>query len=150
VHYFLPEPTPEDESKWGRKPIDEALIKPEFKPLVDRIKASVFHSEHQLEPTIGSKEGIALLDGITILDADMSRVCQHGKTSGKSIYWLLVDHKTKVCRICGIRRGTEQRAIGCVRTDLGHRPFRCPGIDANCYRCGPYPYVYVHLFQHLF
>jgi hypothetical protein len=86
LHYFLPGLTPEDESKWGRKPIDEALIKPEFKPLVDRIKASDFHSEHQLEPTIGSKEGIELLDGIKVLGADMSRVCQHGKISGKSIY----------------------------------------------------------------
>ncbi|PVF92072.1 hypothetical protein CPB86DRAFT_663205, partial [Serendipita vermifera] len=61
--------------------------------------------------------------------------------SDKSIYWLLIEETGNTCRMCGSVRGSQERAIACVRSDLGHRPFVCSGGKIGCLVCGPEPYV---------
>ncbi|PVG03763.1 WD40 repeat-like protein [Serendipita vermifera] len=113
----------------GKPAMEEKTIKEEYKVLVERIKASEFYKTNEMEPTIGSKEGLAILD-----------VLRHETIYKKSIYWILVDEPTKICLLCGIHRVSQERAMSCVRSDLGHKPFCCPGMEAGCKKCGPEPY----------
>ncbi|PVF91208.1 hypothetical protein CPB86DRAFT_390019, partial [Serendipita vermifera] len=66
---------------------------------------------------------------------------RHTKLSDKSIYWLLIEEYGNTCRICGSGRGSQERAIACARSDIGHRPFVCSGEEAGCLKCGPEPYI---------
>ncbi|KIM30298.1 hypothetical protein M408DRAFT_296558 [Serendipita vermifera MAFF 305830] len=53
--------------------------------------------------------------------------------SKRSLFTLFVDEKLRCCLFCGSSKTTISRALGCVRSHLGHKPFRCTG----CQSCNP-------------
>lgn len=113
-------------------PATESTLGPGLNSLLLLIKGSTFYADGRLEPTIGSEECDELLANSTVLPFSTIP-----KLKGKSIYWLFMDEKSKICLLCGLKKGSQGRVLSCVRSDLGHRPFRCPGIDGGCKRCGP-------------
>ncbi|PVF93246.1 hypothetical protein CPB86DRAFT_715867, partial [Serendipita vermifera] len=53
----------------------------------------------------------------------------------KSIYYLFVDETEHRCLFCGSIKTSFTRAVNCVRSHLGHRPFQCGGESMGCSRC---------------
>jgi hypothetical protein len=148
---LVPPPVPEDSyprntQKTGKKPNkareciqvafgryspfpNEALAK-----LLPLIVGSSFISAHQLEPTIDSEEGQALLSEIVYFTDCPPRALQ---ISNLSIFTLMVDFSSRKCLICGSSKTSIDRAVGCIRSHLDHRPFVCGGGGSICcVRCG--------------
>jgi hypothetical protein len=118
-------------SRLGRV-VKEPNLDARLHSLLLLLKKSAFYVEDRLEPSIGSDECNVLLAGITAYPLTFTRGLE-----GKSIYSLFINTQERTCRICGSIKGSPVRAISCVRSDLGHRPFHCPGIKEGCKRCGP-------------
>jgi hypothetical protein len=103
--------------------------------LLEFISQSTFIGSNQLEPSIDSDEGQRLLKNIR----DMSDCPPMAfQKSNLSIFALLVDINSRRCLICNSAKSSLDRAIGCVRSHLNHRPFVCGGEPAGCVRCKDY------------
>jgi hypothetical protein len=48
---------------------------------------------------------------------------------------IFVDSVEKKCLLCGAPKTSMPRALGCVRSHLGLRPFTCPGPQKGCRKC---------------
>jgi hypothetical protein len=82
-----------------------------------------------LEPTIGSE----LADNILIEVCDKTGVWLGNIVNkGESLYFLFIDKARRVSFICGHSSRTSDRALGHIRSMLGHRPFECLGISHGC------------------
>jgi hypothetical protein len=100
---------------------------------LDLIKTSAFIWFNQFEPSINSEAGQDLLRTVSNHHGCPPIPDQH---SGQSIYILMVDRSTKQCLMCGQTKSSLERAITCIRTHLGHKPFVCGGYSAKCLTCG--------------
>ena len=96
------------------------------------IKGSNFILNHQLEPTISSADGQALISMISHLPGcpPMAR-----DRSDQSIFTLLVDCQARRCLICRSTKTSKERAVCCIRSHFRHRPFVCRGEVAGCLSC---------------
>jgi hypothetical protein len=103
--------------------------------LLDLIIQASFIKAHQLEPSIDSSEGQVLLKNVWDLPDCPPMAFQK---SNLSIFALLIDLNVRRCLICGSAKSSLDRAIGCVRSHLDHRPFVCGGEPAGCFRCRDY------------
>jgi hypothetical protein len=99
---------------------------------LDLINCSLFKWLDLPEPTLNHEEGRGLLEKISYLPG-CPLVPERYRS--RSIFILLVDCATKKCLICGVMKGTLERAIGCVRAHLNHRPFICGGNADGCLAC---------------
>ena len=99
--------------------------------LLSLLAGSLFVSTHQPEPTIDSADGQALLSQIACIPDCPSTASQKTHIS---IYVLLLDIPKRKCLLCGSSKSSLDRAIGCVRSHLNHRPFVC-GVQSAC--CTP-------------
>jgi len=150
-HYSTPMvPTqshyPPVDSSTSETPNRQELLARAFRPssifpseacarLFGLITQSHFIKAHQLEPSIDSSEGQALLKNVWNLSDCPPMASQK---SNLSIFALLVDLNARRCLICGSTKISLDRAIGCVRSHLDHRPFVCGGEPAGCARCKDY------------
>lgn len=105
--------------------------------------SSEHHKIGQLEPTVGSLEGGRL---VGVPPSDMRSTI----ATGRSIYAIFVKtvySKARICLICGANKCSLERALGCIRSHLGLRPFTCGGVAEGCGLCdGRSEYVSTCLF----
>ncbi|KAG8835428.1 hypothetical protein FRC17_003327 [Serendipita sp. 399] len=97
--------------------------------LLDEILRSSFYLENEHEPQLSTLEADIILV-MAGLDPLADCVTRKG-----SIYSLLINAVTMACLICDKTHGTTNRALGCVRKHLGHRPFVCKGMRDRCRNC---------------
>jgi hypothetical protein len=100
--------------------------------LLGLIRGSGFLLMNNLEPSIDSDEGQELVRKVAYLSGYPSIPSQ---LSSSSIFTLLVEFRERRCLMCGYVRTTLERAIGCVRSHLDHRPFACGGLSSGCLTC---------------
>lgn len=91
-----------------------------------RVLSSAFLHSQEREPTIDSFEG-RLIRGLSV----STRRVPSQSTTKESVYLIFVDRRSHTCMICGKKKGTNMRAVSCIRYHLNHRPFHCSG----CQRC---------------
>jgi len=82
---------------------------------------------NQLEPDQNSLEAIQILGPAAF--------CLPSTTAPGSILNIFVDSVEKKCLVCGAPKTSMPRALGCVRSHLGLRPFPCPGPQMGCRKC---------------
>ncbi|PVF92621.1 hypothetical protein CPB86DRAFT_829861 [Serendipita vermifera] len=92
----------------SRVPPDENCIVLDIEAIANRVRKSDFLAKDSLEPTIGSEDGIKLLNGYIASD-----IFTHANSAPKSVYWILIDEIRRKCRICGSVKSTPERTIGC-------------------------------------
>ncbi|KAG8813430.1 hypothetical protein FRC19_002419 [Serendipita sp. 401] len=114
---------------------------PALRMILNRILQSFFFLNGTGEPDIESEEGKALcapnmLGLIFAASEEESEVPMHG-----SVYLKFVDLENSKCLVCGNHRPSEEHLLECVRSDLGHLPYRCEGVDVGCGICSPTMYV---------
>jgi hypothetical protein len=130
----------------SKTPNHKQLLEASFRPhssfpntarrsLLDLITQASFLKTHQNEPSIDSADGQALLMNMWDLSDCPPMAFQK---SSLSIFALLVDVDSRTCLICGSSKTSLDRAIGCVRSHLDHRPFVCGGASVGCSRCQDY------------
>lgn len=104
------------------------------KEVVTRLRDLMLNSEFvqsgQLEPTIGSEEGGLFLKQIEN-ELGHPPAVTHNNTL--SIFTLLCCGFR--CLLCGDTKRSTQRAVGCIRSHLNHRPFVCKGRSDKCIAC---------------
>jgi hypothetical protein len=100
---------------------------------LDLINDSFFKWLDLPEPTLDQEEGRRLLEMVSCLPGCPLVPERYRR---RSIFILLVDCAEKKCLVCGVKKGTLERAISCVRTHLNHRPFLCRGRSIGCRTCG--------------
>ncbi|KAG8799565.1 hypothetical protein FRC16_004830, partial [Serendipita sp. 398] len=110
---------------------------PVLRMILNRMLQSFFFLNGTGEPDIESEEGKALcapniLGLIFAPSQEESEVPMYG-----SVYLKFVDLENRKCLVCGNHRPSEEHLLECVRSDLGHLPYRCEGVDAGCGICGP-------------
>jgi hypothetical protein len=103
--------------------------------LLDLIIEAHFIKTHQLEPSIDSREGQALLRNVWNLPGCPPMAFQK---SNLSIFALSVDLYGCRCLICGSAKTSLDRAIACVHSHFDHRPFVCGGGPVGCVRYKDY------------
>jgi hypothetical protein len=87
------------------------------------------------EPKLGTEEGTNILrhlaeeQGVTFPPNQVK--------PGTPLSALLTDPTQPKCLICQKKKTTAQRAVECVRSHIGHRPFRCGGSSQGCPTCRP-------------
>ncbi|KIM22612.1 hypothetical protein M408DRAFT_282907 [Serendipita vermifera MAFF 305830] len=96
------------------------------------VKESPFILNNQPEPVLSSEEGQTLVRAVLHVP-DCPEVAW--QKSDRSIFTLFVDCKAYKCLICGHKKTSLERAVGCVRSHLRHRPFACPGEAFGCTSC---------------
>ncbi|KAG8752199.1 hypothetical protein FRC14_007240 [Serendipita sp. 396] len=110
---------------------------PVLRIILNRILQSFFFLNGTGEPDIESEEGKALcapnILGLIFAASEEEReVPMHG-----SVYLKFVDLENSKCLVCGNHRPSEEHLLECVRSDLGHLPYRCEGVDVGCGICSP-------------
>ncbi|PVF92396.1 hypothetical protein CPB86DRAFT_717564, partial [Serendipita vermifera] len=101
-----------------------------LRSLLHAIRRSNFCVRNQHEPVIGTQEAEDLF-----CNNEDVRQQVNSKLRDKSIYYLFLDEQHRRCCLCGCTKTSATRAISCVRSHLGHRPFPCPGAEGGCRRC---------------
>jgi hypothetical protein len=104
-----------------------------------RLLASILVSDYYLsdspEPEFGINERPDIIrrleqeEGVTFP--------QHRTKRGTPLSALLTDPGQSKCLICGNQKTSAQRALECVRSHLGYRPFHCGGSSQGCKKCRP-------------
>jgi hypothetical protein len=94
--------------------------------LLDDVLLSSFLRENILEPLIGDDYStVVLMDLIDIPGFPLINRRQRGQ----SLYTLFIERPSNMCLMCGKPKTSLARALGCVRSHLGHRPFICSGCE---------------------
>jgi hypothetical protein len=101
-----------------------------LRSLLDRVLEASFIHDHHLEPTQDSIEGWLIM-GDDFVDRGSSST--HSPAPCRSIYLPFISGH--MCLFCGSTKGSISRALGCVRSHLGHRPFHCQGRSGDCTAC---------------
>ncbi|KAG8834969.1 hypothetical protein FRC17_006065 [Serendipita sp. 399] len=133
-------PPTHPKQKGQRSTIDESVLlhaftdqsphpDPRRRSLLDAVMHSPFYHEHQHEPRLDAIDA----ELFAILWDFPSFVVAPSKN--QSIFSLFVDPGRRECMICAKTHRTSDRALGCIRKHLGHRPFWCGGEKAGCTRC---------------
>jgi hypothetical protein len=104
-----------------------------------KLLAYILQSHYYLydrpEPELGTNEGTNILQylekeqGVTFPPSRVKR--------GTPLAALLTDPTQRRCLICQNEKVTPQRAVECVRSHIGHRPFLCKGYNGGCPTCRP-------------
>lgn len=116
--------------------------------ILDRVLQSEFYRNDTLEPMSCSPEGASIL-GLADSNNDLTTDISRG-----SIYLVFLDQTKKRCLFCNKKASSVNRALGCVRAHLNHRPFFCLGAAMGCQKCkGENKYVkilalIIHLLVH--
>ncbi|KAG8814981.1 hypothetical protein FRC19_001348 [Serendipita sp. 401] len=112
----------------SRKPDQESFLK--------GVLQSEFYYKDLMEPKENCRS--------TCRGSSTIGVGMGGSRDERSIYYRLVE-KVKVkykwwykCCVCGELKSTSGRALGCVRSDLNHRPYVCQGSPMGCIKCPGY------------
>jgi len=100
--------------------------------LLSLTSLSPFVLNHRLEPTVDSEEGQALIQNIRYLPDCPTTALQW---STLSIFTLFVNFQHRRCLLCGSKKTSLERAVGCVRSHLDHRPFICGIHSVRCASC---------------
>lgn len=129
--------------KYSRNLGINALLETAFKPgstfenasrakLLELITVSTFLVANQIEPTLDTNEGQSMINMISPLPG-----YEHIsiRNASESIYTVLVDISTRRCLVCGNCKTTLGRAIACIRSHLGHKPFACGSSSSGCRSC---------------
>lgn len=111
---------------WSSPLTNTALIK-----LFLLIMESPFIRAHEMEPTIDSQDGQALLKQVQCLPDCPRNLFD---LSESSVLTLFAAHPIFRCLICGNPKQSMTRVTGCIRSHLDHRPYACHG-DAGCETC---------------
>lgn len=104
--------------------------------LLDFVLTSAFILEQTHEPFLADKPSLHLLERIIHLPQCPPIDFRNSK---RSLFTLFVERAPFVektlfrCLFCGLCKTSMPRALGCVRSHLGHKPFRCSG----CQSCNP-------------
>jgi hypothetical protein len=96
-----------------------------LRSLLDCILHSTFIANQEPEPTLTDEYSVYVLAQIVILPQ-----CP---PVDFSLFTLFVDKSHHCCLMCNTHKSSLSRALGCVRSHLGHRPFWCTG----CQSCNP-------------
>jgi hypothetical protein len=103
--------------------------------LLAYILDSHYYLSDLAEPKLGTEEGMIILrhleeeQGVTFPPSQIK--------SGTPLSALLTDPTQHKCLICQKKKVTAQRAVECVLSHIGHRPFRCRGFSQGCPTCRP-------------
>lgn len=116
-----------DQPLYGSLPVTTGMSS----TLLATFKNSVFISSQQMEPSIGSVEGQILLNAMSDFPGRRVNELHH---PNQSIYAVLVGDGKK-CLLCDCFKSSFDRAVACIRTHLGHRPFMCGGASVDCEIC---------------
>ncbi|PVF93775.1 hypothetical protein CPB86DRAFT_88365 [Serendipita vermifera] len=102
-----------------------------------KLLSYILNSEYYLsdgpEPEIGSDKASTILSRLE--ETEGVTFPQHWIKRGAPLSALLTDPKQRKCLICEGKKSTAQRAIECVRSHIGYRPYHCGGTNRNCPRC---------------
>lgn len=122
---------PTDSSKMPEPSYIETAFKdgsfhpsPALRKLLDDILTSSFVRFDTLEPLIGDYFGILFLLEVQYLPGCPSTIDSSQKDS---LYTLFIKRPGNICLLCGKSTTCLNRALGCVRAHLQHRPFKCTG-----------------------
>ncbi|KAG8834970.1 hypothetical protein FRC17_006066 [Serendipita sp. 399] len=123
-----------------RNLVDESLLSTAFKEgssypdpqrraLFEMIPRLLFYQDQALEPTLDTAEARTILSAA----GTPGLACDAPKRA--SIFALFLERESNRCLVCGKSHGTLERALGCVRMHLCHRPFACKGAGDGCNAC---------------
>ncbi|KAG8851007.1 hypothetical protein FRB91_008571 [Serendipita sp. 411] len=122
---------------------------PGLRALLEIVRRSPFYMNETMEPMLGTQEAELLLEQVRMIVPNdprfASRLSENGEPSGlvgggnngsadnasrdaQSIYMLFTE--SNQCLICGKQTDRSGRALGHVRSDIGHRPYHC-----TCEKC---------------
>ncbi|PVF95380.1 hypothetical protein CPB86DRAFT_788141 [Serendipita vermifera] len=87
------------------------------------------------EPELGTDEGYNILRHLE--GTEGATFPQHRIIKGTPLSALLTDPTRRKCLICEKKKATAQRAVECVRSHLGYRPFHYGGASQGCKTCRP-------------
>ena len=120
---------PEDDDLGFESLDQQPEVQKAMRDLVAAIRASQFFINKEIEPSLGTREAV------TLMEATSNGLLNGYGTKGKSIYSLFikVDGEDCECLWCGdVQRGKAHRAIGHFRAKhLGHEPFLCDCIHVG-------------------
>ncbi|KAG8834976.1 hypothetical protein FRC17_006072 [Serendipita sp. 399] len=102
---------------------------PQLRALLDIIPTTSFYLNQELEPRIDTPEAALILSkaGTPFLACNVRK--------DRSLLSLFVDSDENQCLFCFKAYPCPDRALGCVRKHLGHRPFSCGGELVGCTKC---------------
>ncbi|KAG8834971.1 hypothetical protein FRC17_006067 [Serendipita sp. 399] len=103
---------------------DSPYPNPKLRRLLEAIPRSQFYRNQEPEPRLSSTEASQLL-----MEAGTPELADDAPGKA-SLYALFVDRQTKTCLVCNKSHSVLDRALGCVRSHLLHRPFACTGCNA--------------------
>lgn len=110
-------------------------IDPGRQKLLEYILSTDWYREDDPEPKLGTREANEILCLMKMVhNVTFTSTCIK---TGRSLFTLLTDPTLYKCFLCGLRKGSAQRAVECVRAHIGHRPFRCAGWRSGCSVCRP-------------
>jgi hypothetical protein len=95
--------------------------------LLDCILHSTFLANQEVEPTLTDEYGIYVLSQLVNLPQCPPIDFNVPK---RSLFTLFVDRPHYRCLMCHTHKSSLSRALGCVRSHLEHRPFRCMGCQS--------------------
>ena len=109
---------------------------PALRLFLDTIFRCSFYEDDRLEPVVGTKEAEQLLAQVRshfpedprFHPRHLSPAVDSEARDAQSIFMLFTENNQ--CLICGSQKDRTGRALGHVRSDLGHRPYHC-----NCEKC---------------
>ncbi|KAG8830633.1 hypothetical protein FRC17_004584 [Serendipita sp. 399] len=102
---------------------------PQLRALLDTIPTTSFYLKQELEPRMDTPEAALILSkaGAPFLACNVRK--------DQSLLFLFVDPDENQCLFCLKPYPCPDRALGCVRKHLGHRPFSCGGGLVGCTKC---------------
>lgn len=103
--------------------------------LLTYILSSHFYLADLPDPELGTDESSNILRHLE--ETQGATFPQHRVKKGTSLLALLTDPTQRKCLICEGEKTTAPRAVECVRSHLGYRPFRCRGAHQGCPTCRP-------------
>jgi hypothetical protein len=98
-----------------------------LRSLLNCIQHSKFIANQEAEPTLTDDYSIYVLAQIVTLPQCPPIDFNAPK---RSLFTLFVDKPHHRCLICNTHKSSLSRALGCVRSHLGHRPFWCMGCQS--------------------
>jgi hypothetical protein len=99
---------------------------PALRALLYEVRRSSFVLYNQCEPLIADYDSLCMLAKIVDLPGCPSFPLASMQCS---LFTVFVGRSEYRCLFCGSCKTSLARALGCVRSHLGHRPFHCIGCD---------------------
>lgn len=98
-----------------------------LRSLLDYVLPSAFILDQSHEPFFTDK--LAMLFIERIIHLPQCPPIDFGN-SKRSLFTIFVEKAAFRCLFCGLCKTSMPRALGCVRSHLGHKPFRCSGCQS--------------------